>query len=189
VLSDVPGKAHQPGHRRPRVSAAAHRYSFFYCQRVTKSALIGLYGAWISGGVEWCWPLHHRPSTFMPVEHFIEEHADGSRTIWLSERDLVSRMKGMVGLRRDRRTCAHREQVYTLEQVKPRGCPQPGATARTVEGLATPHTTQPAVRTRAGFSLATEDRKDGFGGLARLRNRVSLESVVGENRTPGSVRG
>jgi tetratricopeptide (TPR) repeat protein len=75
-----------------------NQYDFFYRQHVIKPALIGLYGPWISGGVEWCWPLHHRPSTFMPVEYTIEAGNDGSCTVWLSEHDPFCRMKGMVGL-------------------------------------------------------------------------------------------
>jgi len=73
-------------------------YNFFYRQHVVKPALIGLFGPWISGGVEFNWPMHHRPSTFMPVDHCIEEHADGSRTVWLSEHEPMGRMKGMVGI-------------------------------------------------------------------------------------------
>ncbi len=42
-------------------------YDFFYRQNVIKPALVGLLGPWISGGVEFNWPQHHRPSTFMPV--------------------------------------------------------------------------------------------------------------------------
>ena len=73
-------------------------YDFFYRQHVVKPALIGLFGAWMSGGVEFNWPQHHRPSTFMPVDHSIEHHADGSRTVWLGEHDPMQRMKGMVGV-------------------------------------------------------------------------------------------
>ena len=58
-------------------------YDFFYRQNVIKPALVGLLGPWISGGVEFNWPQHHRPSTFMPAQHFIEEHPDGSCTVWL----------------------------------------------------------------------------------------------------------
>jgi hypothetical protein len=75
-----------------------NHYGFFYWQRVIKPALVGLAGPWISGGVEFNWPQHHRPSTFMPVHHSIEEHADGSRTVWLSEHEPMNRMKGMVGI-------------------------------------------------------------------------------------------
>jgi len=41
-------------------------YDFFYRQDVIKPALVGLAGPWISGGVEFNWPQHHRPGTFMP---------------------------------------------------------------------------------------------------------------------------
>ncbi len=76
----------------------SNAYDFFYRQNVIKPALVGLLGPWISGGVEFNWPQHHRPSTYMPVHASIEEHSDGSRTVWLSEHDPMLRMKGMVGI-------------------------------------------------------------------------------------------
>jgi len=75
-----------------------NNYDFFYRQNVIKPALVGLLGPWISGGVEFNWPQHHRPSTFMPVDHQIEKHEDGSCTVWLSEHEPMNRMKGMVGI-------------------------------------------------------------------------------------------
>ena len=74
-------------------------YDFFYRQRVIKPALVGLLGPWISGGVEFNWPQHHRPSTFMPVDWSIEEGADGSQTVFLSEHEPMGRLKGMVAIR------------------------------------------------------------------------------------------
>ncbi len=74
-------------------------YDFLYRQQVIKPALVGLLGPWISGGVEFNWPQHHRPSTFMPVDWTIEEDSDGGRTVWLSEHEPMNRMKGMVGIR------------------------------------------------------------------------------------------
>ena len=73
-------------------------YDFFYRQNVIKPALVGLAGPWISGGVEFNWPQHHRPATFMPVEVTIEKNADGSRTIWCSDHDPMNRLKGMHGV-------------------------------------------------------------------------------------------
>ncbi|PTY03851.1 DUF5107 domain-containing protein [Opitutaceae bacterium EW11] len=73
-------------------------YDFFYRQDVIKPALVGLAGPWISGGVEFNWPQHHRPSTFMPADVEIERHRDGSVTVWLSEHDPMARMKGMHGV-------------------------------------------------------------------------------------------
>lgn len=73
-------------------------YDFFYRQHVIKPALIGMLGLWISGGVEFNWPIHHRPSTYLPVDSFIENHQDGSVTVWLGEHEPIDRMKGMVGI-------------------------------------------------------------------------------------------
>ena len=72
-------------------------YHFFYRQHVIKPALIGLIGAWISGGVEWNIPHHHRASTFMPVQYRIEEGADGARTVWVGELEIRHRMRWAVG--------------------------------------------------------------------------------------------
>lgn len=74
-------------------------YDFFYRQDVIKPALVGLAGPWISGGVEFNWPQHHRPGTFMPCDVTIEEEADGARTVWMSEHDPLHRLKGMHGIR------------------------------------------------------------------------------------------
>ena len=76
-----------------------HDYDFFYRQDVIKPALVGLAGPWISGGVEFNWPQHHRPGTFMPADIFVEEEDDGARTIWMSEHDPLNRLKGMHGIR------------------------------------------------------------------------------------------
>jgi len=72
--------------------------NFFYRQHVIKPALIGMLGAWISGGVEWNIPHHHRATTFMPVDWTITENADGSKTIWVGELELRHRMRWLVGL-------------------------------------------------------------------------------------------
>ncbi len=72
---------------------------FFYRNNVIKPALVGLAGPWISGGVEFNWPQHHRPATFLPVETCIEQGDDGSVTVWCSDHDPFTRMKGMHGVR------------------------------------------------------------------------------------------
>lgn len=73
-------------------------YDFFYRQDVIKPALVGLAGPWISGGVEFNWPQHHRPGTYMPADLHIEEKADGARIVWQSEHDPLNRLKGMHGV-------------------------------------------------------------------------------------------
>ena len=70
---------------------------FVYYNQVVKPALVGLTGPWISGGIEFNWPQHHRPSTFLPTDFSIEEHADGSKTVWCNEVERMFRTKGMQG--------------------------------------------------------------------------------------------
>ncbi len=73
-------------------------YDFFYHQHVIKPALIGMLGAWISGGVEWNFPHHHRASGYMNIDYTLTENPDGSKTIWVGETELRHRMKWIVGL-------------------------------------------------------------------------------------------
>ena len=70
---------------------------FVYYNHVIKPALVGLTGPWISGGIEFNWPQHHRPSTYDPTDSNIEENADGSITVWVSELERMFRTKGMAG--------------------------------------------------------------------------------------------
>ena len=70
---------------------------FIYYNHVIKPALVGLAGPWISGGIEFNWPQHHRPSTFMPVDTAIEHNSDGSVTVWVSEMERMFHQKGMAG--------------------------------------------------------------------------------------------
>ena len=70
---------------------------FVYYNHVIKPALVGLAGPWISGGIEFNWPQHHRPSTYMPIDHRIEESEDGSVTVWCNEMERMFHQKGLVG--------------------------------------------------------------------------------------------
>ena len=91
ILPEIGGRIHAGRDK-------TNQYDFFYRQSVIKPALVGLLGPWISGGVEFNWPQHHRPSTYMPVHATTEQGADGGWTVWLSEHDPMLRMKGMVGI-------------------------------------------------------------------------------------------
>jgi tetratricopeptide (TPR) repeat protein len=73
-------------------------YDFIYRQHVIKPALIGMLGAWISGGIEWNFPHHHRATAFMPVDYTMVENPDGSATLWIGELEIRHRMKFMLGL-------------------------------------------------------------------------------------------
>jgi tetratricopeptide (TPR) repeat protein len=91
VLPEIGGRIHV-------LKDKTNGYDLIYNQPVIKPALVGLAGPWISGGIEFNWPQHHRPGTFLPVDFEIEEHADGSKTIWCSDHDPMCRMKGMHGV-------------------------------------------------------------------------------------------
>ena len=73
-------------------------FETFYRQHVVKPALIGMLGAWISGGVEWNFPHHHRATTAMPIDWKIAANADGSKTVWIGETELRRRLKWTIGL-------------------------------------------------------------------------------------------
>jgi tetratricopeptide (TPR) repeat protein len=91
ILPEIGGRIHV-------LQDKTNGYDLIYNQPVIKPALVGLTGPWISGGIEFNWPQHHRPATFLPVDFEIEEHADGSKTIWCSDHDPMCRMKGMHGV-------------------------------------------------------------------------------------------
>jgi tetratricopeptide (TPR) repeat protein len=105
VLPELGGRIHA-------LQDKTNGYDLIYHQPVIKPALVGLAGPWISGGIEFNWPQHHRPATFLPVDFQVEEHADGSKTIWCSDHDPMCRMKGMHGI------CLHPGRNYLELKVR-----------------------------------------------------------------------
>jgi len=75
-----------------------NNYDLFYRQSVVKPALIGMLGAWLSGGVEWNIPHHHRATAFLPVDYTTQNNSDGSKTIWIGELELRHRTSWAIGL-------------------------------------------------------------------------------------------
>lgn len=75
-----------------------NNYELFYRQHVIKPAFIGMTGAWISGGIEFCVFHHHRASTYMPVDYRLTENPDGSSTIWIGEFEPRHRMNWTIGI-------------------------------------------------------------------------------------------
>lgn len=73
-------------------------YYFMYRNQVVEPALIGMTGAWTSGGIEWNVPHHHRATSFSMVDYLIEEGDDGSKTVWVGETEMRDNMKWTVGL-------------------------------------------------------------------------------------------
>jgi tetratricopeptide (TPR) repeat protein len=102
VLPELGGRIHYAVDRRTG-------YPLFYANPVIKPALVGLAGPWLAGGVEFNWPQHHRPATFLPVAWEIDE-SDG--TVWCSDHDPFARMKGMHGI--------HLEPASTVLELRVR---------------------------------------------------------------------
>ncbi|MCR4998663.1 MAG: DUF5107 domain-containing protein [Lachnospiraceae bacterium] len=75
------------GGRIQRAYDKTNDYDFVYYNQVIKPALVGLTGPWISGGIEFNWPQHHRPTTFSPVDYKLVENEDGSKTLLTGDVD------------------------------------------------------------------------------------------------------
>lgn len=73
-------------------------YNFIYKNNVVKPSNIGMLGAWVSGGIEWCVIHHHRASTFLPVDYDVTENKDGSKTIWVGETEPRHQMRWTIGI-------------------------------------------------------------------------------------------
>ena len=80
ILPELGGRVH-------RAYDKINKRDFVYFNHVVKPALVGLLGPWISGGIEFNWPQHHRPTTFMGVDHSSRVNADGSATVIVGERE------------------------------------------------------------------------------------------------------
>lgn len=84
------------GGRIQRAYDKTNGYDFVYYNHVIKPALVGLAGPWISGGIEFNWPQHHRPTTYMPVDYEIREQEDGSKTLLVNDVDQMYGTKGIA---------------------------------------------------------------------------------------------
>lgn len=79
------------GGRIQRAYDKTNDYDFVYYNHVIKPALVGLLGPWISGGIEFNWPQHHRPTTYMPTDYMMMNGRDGSVSVLVND---VDRMYG-----------------------------------------------------------------------------------------------
>ncbi len=84
------------GGRIQRAFDKTNQYDFVYYNKVIKPALVGLLGPWISGGIEFNWPQHHRPTTFLPVDYLLKENEDNSKTLIIHDMDQMYGTKGIA---------------------------------------------------------------------------------------------
>lgn len=90
LLPELGGRIH-------RAYDKINQRDFVYYNEVVKPALVGLLGPWISGGIEFNWPQHHRPTTFMPVDVQIQPGSSGEQTVWLGEVEPMRGLQIMAG--------------------------------------------------------------------------------------------
>lgn len=102
----------QLGGRIQRAYDKTDDYDFIYYNHVIKPALVGLTGPWISGGIEFNWPQHHRPTTFQPVEYEVQENADGSVSLFTHDTDR------MYGTRETTRITLYPDRSYIEIQAR-----------------------------------------------------------------------
>ncbi len=92
ILPEIGGRLHGAVDK-------TNQFEWLYWQKTIKPGLIGMLGAWISGGIEWNFPHdEHRASGFMTVDHRIVKHPDGSATVWVGETELTYGVRWLVGL-------------------------------------------------------------------------------------------
>ena len=75
-----------------------NNYHFLYKNDVVRPSNIGMTGAWVSGGIEWCVGHHHRSSTYLPLDYTTTENPDGSKTVWVAEYELRHGMRWTIGV-------------------------------------------------------------------------------------------
>jgi tetratricopeptide (TPR) repeat protein len=90
VLPEIGGRLHGAQDK-------TNGYQFLYDQTTIKPGLVGMAGAWISGGVEWNFPHGHRPTGFRDTDYRLVNNPDGSSTAWAGEIDRMYGMRWAVG--------------------------------------------------------------------------------------------
>jgi tetratricopeptide (TPR) repeat protein len=93
-------------------------HQLFHRNPEIKPDLIGTLGAWISGGIEWCFPHHHRPTTLLPADYRLVENKDGSATVWVGETERGMGLRAVIGITL-RPGCSNIETVYYLDNNTP----------------------------------------------------------------------
>ena len=91
VLPEIGGKLYY-------ATDKTNNYNFIYKNNVIKPSNIGMTGAWVSGGIEWCVVHHHRASTFLPMNYTTVENEDGSKTVWVGEHEPRHGMRWTIGI-------------------------------------------------------------------------------------------
>ncbi|SFS29691.1 Tetratricopeptide repeat-containing protein [Porphyromonadaceae bacterium NLAE-zl-C104] len=91
ILPEIGGKLYY-------ATDKTNEYNYIYKNNVVKPSNIGMTGAWVSGGIEWCIPHHHRASTYLPMNYTTTINDDGSKTVWIGEHEPRHGMRWTIGV-------------------------------------------------------------------------------------------
>lgn len=70
-----------------------------YTNHVVKYAMVGIRGAWISGGIEWNFPDGHTLTTVSPIDYTTRLEDDGSAAVVIGDTERVQRMQWSIAVR------------------------------------------------------------------------------------------
>jgi tetratricopeptide (TPR) repeat protein len=70
-----------------------------YTNHVVKYAMVGIRGAWTSGGIEWNFPDGHTLTTVSPVDYVTRMEEDGVAAVIVGDTERVQRMQWSVAIR------------------------------------------------------------------------------------------
>ncbi len=77
----------------------AARRDVLYTNHVVKYAMVGIRGAWVSGGIEWNFPDGHTVTTVSPVDYTTRREDDGSAAVVVGDTERIQRMQWEVVVR------------------------------------------------------------------------------------------
>ncbi len=75
------------------------RRDVLYTNHVVKHGIVGIRGAWTSGGIEWNFPDGHTVTTVSPVDYVTRLEPDGSATVTVGDTERIQRMQWAVTIR------------------------------------------------------------------------------------------
>ncbi|HEY8560345.1 MAG TPA: DUF5107 domain-containing protein [Pyrinomonadaceae bacterium] len=70
-----------------------------YTNHVVKYAMVGIRGAWVSGGIEWNFPDGHTLTTVSPIDYATRTEPDGSASVTVGDTERVQGMQWAVTIR------------------------------------------------------------------------------------------
>ncbi len=70
-----------------------------YTNHVIKYGIVGIRGAWISGGIEWNFPDGHTVTTVSPIDYVTRAEPDGSASVTVGDTERIQRMQWAVTIR------------------------------------------------------------------------------------------